>query len=49
MPPIMIRPKLGAKVAFTILGTPANIKDKSSKVQKKIAKALESQDTRLVR
>lgn len=47
--PIMVRPKISSKIAFAILGKPANLKDKPSGLQKKIAKAMESQDTRLVR
>jgi len=47
--PIMIRSKLSAKIAFSILGKPANLSDKQSSLQKKISKSMQSQDTRLVR
>ena len=47
--PAMIRPKLSEKIAFAILGKPANIEAKPSSLQKKISKAMISQDTRLVR
>jgi len=46
---VMIRPKISSKIAFAILGKPANIGSKPSSLQKKIAKAMENQDTRLVR
>lgn len=47
--PVMIRPKLSSKIAFAILGKPANMENKQSSLQKKINKAMISQDTRLVR
>jgi hypothetical protein len=47
--PIMLRPKLSAKIAFSILGKPSNMESKQSSLQKKITKAMMSQDTRLVR
>jgi len=47
--PIMLRPKLSSKIAFAILGKPANMEAKQSSLQKKINKAMISQDTRLVR
>lgn len=46
---IMIRPKISAKIAFAILGKPANIENKQSSLQKKISKAMMYQDTRLSR
>lgn len=47
--PIMMRPKISTKIAFAILGKPGNIESKPSSLQKKINKAMLSQDTRLVR
>lgn len=46
---IMIRPKLSSKIAFAILGKPANIEAKPSSLQKKINKAMIYQDSKLVR
>lgn len=46
MPRIPGKPK---KIAYKILGVPANIKDKKTVVSKKINKRLIYEDTRLVR
>ena len=47
--PVMIRPKISSKIAFAILGKPSNMEARQSSLQKKITKAMISQDTRLVR
>lgn len=47
--PIMLRPKISSKIAFSILGKPANIENKQSGLQKKISKVVLSESTKLAR
>jgi hypothetical protein len=47
--PIMLRYLKPKKIAFSILGTPCNIKDKRSSLQKKIDEKLLYQNTQFAR
>lgn len=47
--PAMLIPKIAKKIRFSIIGKPGALQDKQSALLKKISKALESQNARLVR
>ena len=47
--PAMLQPKFGKKIGFAVIGKPGALQDKQSALLKKISKALESQNARLVR
>lgn len=46
---VMIPPKFGSKIRFSVIGKPGALQDKQSALLKKISKILNSQDARLVR
>jgi hypothetical protein len=46
---VMIPPKFGQKIRFNVIGKPGALQDKQSALLKKISKALNSENARLVR